>query len=80
MPSLAHTILHTVMKCCTEKIDISFVGKNIPKLQIKWNNAEKVKLHKTKTRHACYTPLIEQLTTYILPKPKNRHVKGLENM
>lgn len=55
------------------------MGKNIPKLQIMWNNAEKVKLHKNKqkknkqtkekkpqnkTRHACYSPLIEQLTTY----------------
>lgn len=51
MPPLAHMILHTVMKCCTErkknKNDI-FVGKNIPKLQIMWNNAEKVKLHKNK--------------------------------
>lgn len=49
MPPLAHTILHTVMKCCTEKIYIYifFMGKNIPKLQIMWNNAEKVK-QKTK--------------------------------
>lgn len=79
MPPLAHMILHTVMKCCTErkkKQNDIFVGKNIPKLQIMWNNAEKVKLHKNKqktnkqkppqnkTRHACYSPLIEQLTTY----------------
>lgn len=54
MPPLAHMILHTVMKCCTErkkkkKEDI-FVGKNIPKLQIMWNNAEKVKLHKKKQK------------------------------
>lgn len=27
-----------------KKEDIFFVGKNIPKLQITWNNAEKVKL------------------------------------
>lgn len=36
------------MKCCTEKIDIFFVGENIPKLQMMWDNAEKVKLRKTK--------------------------------
>lgn len=67
---IAHSdeMLHRKKK----KNDI-FVGKNIPKLQIMWNNAEKVKLHKNKqktnkqkppqnkTRHACYSPLIEQL-------------------
>lgn len=37
LPPMAHTILHKVMKCCTEKIDylsfflIYFVGKNIKK-------------------------------------------------
>lgn len=27
------------------------MGKNIPKLQIMWNNAEKVKLHKNKQKN-----------------------------
>lgn len=70
MPPLAHTILHTVMKCCTEKIDIFFVGKNIPKWNEKtqknkqnkkkkskimmWNNAGKVKLGKNMNESKTY--------------------------
>lgn len=65
------------MKCCTEKelISFFFVGKHIPKLQIMWNNAKKGKTtlkketkkenkrKEKKTGHACYSPLIERLTT-----------------
>lgn len=46
---IAHSdeMLHRKKK--KKKEDI-FVGKNIPKLQIMWNNAEKVKLHKKKQK------------------------------
>lgn len=35
-----------------KKIDIFFVGENIPKLQIMWNNAKKVKLVKQKKQNS----------------------------
>lgn len=71
MPPLAHMILHTVMKCCTErkkKQNDIFVGKNIPKLQIMWNNAEKVKLHKNKQKNKqTKTPTKQNKTCLLLP-------------
>lgn len=43
-----YDIAHSDEMLHRKKIDILFVGENIPKLQIMWNNAEKLELRKTK--------------------------------
>lgn len=55
---IAHSdeMLHRKKKKTNKKKNDIFVGKNIPKLQIMWNNAEKVKLHKNKQKTKNKTP------------------------
>jgi hypothetical protein len=77
----AHRILHTVMKCCTEK-KISFVSKKQQhsKWQTMWNNAEKFKLKKLNTNQnktCLLLPLIEVFSnlqiTHYCPSHRTTH-------